>query len=93
MSPTHVLGAIEVYKADLELTQCTLTNNRAWGNGGALTASKGSTLRLTACHLSGNQANEHGGSIFLLQTAKTELRFCTLSNNKGLAKGGIKVHY
>ena len=67
------------------LTDCTITNNYAYGgDGGGL--SNGGTLTLTRCTVAGNSANTFGGG--LASWGTLTLTNCTFANNVSNDLGG-----
>ncbi len=46
------------------LTNCSLTNNIAYGKGGALSSELHAQLSITSCKLQYNEAKNHGGAVF-----------------------------
>jgi len=73
------------------LTNCTLSNNRAHGFGGAIRDVSGSSLTLTNCTLDHNSARRSGGAISTFSTNLT-LSNCTLRGNRAGNENGGALH-
>jgi parallel beta-helix repeat protein len=70
------------------LTDCTVSGNTVFGDGGGLYNSVSATLTLTGCTVSGNSAKDGGG---LDNKGTANLTDCTVSGNKapGFEGGGL----
>lgn len=71
---------------DAQLTGCTLANNYAELQGGAIATANGLYITFTDCVITNNQAGKEGGAVY----TKAPLTFdgCTISNNIAGSNGG-----
>ncbi len=78
-------GGIRVESSTVELTKCTLKNNVAYKNGGAVYIDENSTATLTDCEIINNEAHD-GGGIANLGTLTVDN--CKLNGNAVRDNGG-----
>lgn len=71
---------------DALLKNCTITDNYAKQDGGAIYQANGNLLTLTDCTITGNSAGRQGGAIW--SKSPTHLVNCEISNNSAGAEGG-----
>jgi hypothetical protein len=88
-----IAGSVGLTRA-VTLNDCTLSDNSAGFNGGAVTFG-GTTLTLNRCTLAGNSASSRGGALYV--GAGTSLGVsvtvsgCTLTGNSAQYGGGIDI--
>jgi parallel beta-helix repeat protein/predicted outer membrane repeat protein len=78
---------------NLVLSGVVITDNKATGNGGGISAPKASHLTLQNCTVSGNQTTgiALGGGIYIDRQGLLVLENSTVNNNRALEGGGLFV--
>ena len=71
---------------DAQMKNCTITDNYAKQDGGAIYQANGNLLALPDCTLTGNSAGRQGGAIW--SKSPTHLVNCAISDNSAGAEGG-----
>jgi len=80
-------GALSAFRTTIDASGCTFTNNIAT-EGGAISASDGTTLTLLGCEISANTALASGGAVCVSDTASLVLTDCNLLSNSAEGSGG-----
>lgn len=80
-------GAIEVFEAQLTLTNCEISNSFCLGDGGGIGCGAGGELTLINSVLSNNEARGSGGGISAIDF-ELMLTNCEVSDNTAMEEGG-----
>ncbi len=86
-------GLRNLTKANLTLTDCTLSGNTASQNGGGLLNVAGANLTLTDCTVSGNTASQSGGGLLNVAGANLTLTHCAVGGNTAGQNGSGLANY
>jgi hypothetical protein len=80
-------GILIVNDSSGKIIGCTLTDNRAMDDGGAIEKNGGGTIKIDRCVFNGNSAHDDAGAIRIQgNSSKTTIRNCVFANNSGLEK-------
>ncbi len=80
-------GAIHCYASSPTITNCTITNNAAYGGGGGVYCTQESNPTIGNCTITGNTADD-GGGVYCRESSPT-ITNCTISGNTADGGGGI----
>jgi len=79
-------GAIHCYASSPTITNCTITNNAAYGGGGGVYCTQESNPTIGNCTITGNTADD-GGGVYCRGSSPT-ITNCTVTGNTATFDGG-----
>jgi len=83
-----LISSANANRENVSISDATITNNTAGGNGGGIYAGNYATLSLTGTSVTGNQAAQYGGGVYTNSNSTITLDATTINSNKATLDGG-----
>lgn len=84
-------AGIEAQGGTLTVTECTITNNEAQGNGGGIFSAEGNELNISGSTIQGNKA-DNGGGIYAASGVTVTSKNTKFLGNTASSGGGILLY-
>ncbi len=82
-------GGLYIASGNLEVKDCRIYGNHAFGGGGGVFCATGSRARFVRCYIANNEGSERGGGICCSTGSQVEILNCRIERNYASLGGGI----